>query len=345
MMHTLSTGLRYYFEDYLLRCRGVRPNTAASYRHALTLFVRWIKQRLRKTSARQIRLDRITPQLVLDFLDYLEDARKGRANCAASRNARLTAVKGLFRAVSLWAPDLAPLCDRMEQIPSKRTRRPDPDFLDLVELQATYRAIDQSTSEGVRDATLLLFAINTGARASEIADARISQIALDGAFRLARIVGKGGRERVCPLWDDTVAMMKHYLTAFRPTPRSEDMEHVFVNRRGHALTRSGVLKLVKKYVARAAQGCVSLGRKRIRVHSLRHSTAVLLLRSGVDLSVIRSWLGHVSLHTTAHYARMTALDKREALDRFATLGKLFVRDDVPAAWHRDPATQDWLASL
>ena len=345
MKRSLWAAMRHYFEEHLPRCRGVRPNTAASYRHALDLFVRWLKQRLHRRSARLIQIDRLTPQHVLDFLDYLEDRRHGRANCAASRNARLAAVKGLFRAVSLWAPELAPLCERMELIPSKRTRRPDPEFLDLVELEAVYRAIERSTSQGVRDAALLLFAINTGARASEIAGARLSQLVLDGAFRHVRIVGKGGRERVCPLWDDTVAMLKHYVATLRPQPRSEDLDRVFLSRRGRALTRSGVLKLVKKHVARASQTCPSLARKRIRVHSLRHSTAVLLLRSGVDLSVIRSWLGHVSLETTAHYARMTALDKREALDRFFTLGKVLARDDATARWDRDPALLEWLASL
>lgn len=345
MKRSLWAAMRHYFEEHLPRCRGVRPNTAASYRYALALFARWLKQRLRKRSARQIRIDRITPQYVLDFLDHLEDRRHGRSNCAASRNARLAAVKGLFRAVALWAPDLAPLCERMERIPSKRTRRTDPEFLDLAELEAVYRAIDPTTSEGDRDAALLLFAINTGARASEITDTRISQLVLDGSFKHVRIVGKGGRERVCPLWDDTVAMLKHYIVALRPQPRAEDLDRVFLSRNGRALTRSGLLKLVKKYVARAGSSCASLARKRVRVHSLRHSTAVLLLRSGVDISVIRSWLGHVSLETTAHYARMTALDKREALDRFFSMGKLFVRPDVSTEWNRDPALRDWLASL
>lgn len=344
MRRSLWAAMTHYFESHLPRCRGVRPNTAATYRYALGLFAGWLKERLHKRSARYIRIQRITPQHVLEFLDYLEDRRCGRANCIASRNARLAAVKGLFRAVSLWAPELAALCERMDRIPSKRTRRPDPEFLDLVELEALYRAIDQTTSEGGRDAALLLFAINTGARASEIAGARLSQLVLDGSFRHVRILGKGGRERVCPLWDDSVAMLKHYVASLRPQPRTEDLDRVFLSRRGRALTRSGVLKLVKKYVARAAKTCASLERKRIRVHSLRHSTAVLLLRSGVDLSVIRSWLGHVSLETTAHYARMTALDKREALDRFFSLGKLFVREDAPQ-WDRDPALLKWLASL
>lgn len=345
MTRSLGAALRHYFEDYLPHCRGVRPNTVASYRHGLDLFVRWLKGRLRKQSARRIRIDRLTPQHVLQFLDYLEDRRQGRSNSATSRNARLAAVKGLFRSVALWAPEQASLCERMELIPSKRAHRREPDSLDLGELEAVYRAIDQSTATGVRNAALLLFAINTGARASEIAGARLSHLVLDGAFRHVRIAGKGGRERVCPLWDDTVAMLKHYVTAFRPTPRSEDLDRVFVNRCGRALTRSGVLKLVKKHVRRASQGCPSLLRKRIGAHSLRHSTAVLLLRSGVDLSVIRSWLGHVSLETTAHYARMTAMDKQAALDRFSGIGKLLTREGVPAAWHQDPATVRWLDSL
>ena len=345
MSRSLSAGLRYYFADYLVRCRGVRPNTLASYQDAMGLFVQFLKKQLRKASSRKIRIECIRPQHVLDFLDHLEDTRDGRSNAPATRNLRLAAIKGFFAATALWDPHHGPLAERMRLIPSKRAQRHDPDYLDLHELQEVFRTIDTTKADGLRDAAIFLFMINSGARASEVAGARLSLATLDGSFRHVRIVGKGNRERVCPLWEETVALLKHYVASFRRRPRPEDFDVLFVNRRGHALTRSGVLKLVKKYAGRAAEKLPSLKRKRIRAHTIRHSTGVLLLRSGVDLSVIRSWLGHVRLDTTAHYARLTALDKRQALDQFFTLGKLFLRDAALAEQQHDQELLHWLASL
>jgi len=345
MSGSLAAALEYYFRDYLIGCRGLSRNTVASYGHALRLFETWLKNRLDKDSARRIRLQWLKPRHVLEFLDHLEDPRSGRSNCASSRNARLAAIRSFFAAVRLWEPRYGPVADRIEHIPPKRVHRSDPDHLDLRELMAVFRTIDTSQPDGMRDATLFLFMMNSGARASEAATLKLSSLVLEGPFRHVKIIGKGERERVCPLWDQTTAMLKHYIERFRRHPRAEDLDAVFVNRRGRSFTRSGVLKTVKKYVARAADELPTLKRKRIRAHSIRHSTAVLLLKAGVPLSIIRSWLGHIRLDTTAHYARMTALDKRESLDRFLELGRVFRCDGQSPDWQQDPALLRWLESL
>lgn len=345
MSHSLAAALKYYFQDYLARCQGVSRNTLAAYQQAMELFVVWLKKRLRKDSARRIRLASIRPEHILDFLAYLEEPRRGRSNCPASRNARLAAIKGFFRAVALWNAQYAPLAKRIKLIPAKRLQRRDPDYLNLDELKEIFRQIDTATPLGVRDAALFLFMLNCGARASEVAGAKLSWIVLQGPFRHARIVGKGNRERVCPLWDETAAMIAHYALCFRQPARCGDPDTLFVNCRRCSLTRSGVLKLVKRYTDRAAQQLPSLKRKRVYPHTMRHSTGVLLLRAGVDISVIRSWLGHVRLDTTCLYARLTALDKRDALEKFLSLGKVFSAQPDSTAWQADRALIEWLDSL
>lgn len=345
MRGSLAAGLQYFVCEYVMRCRGLSANTLQTYRQGLDLFVGWLKKRLRKDSARRIPLGSIRTEHILDFLAHLEDRRGGRSNGAASRNARLAAIKGLFRAAALWDARYGDLAQRIEAIPAKRMRRRDPDYLTLEELREVFRDIDTSTGDGVRDAAIFLFMVNCGARASEVAGAELSRVVLDGGFRHAQIVGKGNRERVCPLWDETAALLKHYLQSFRRPPRAKGADRLFVNRRGGALTRSGILKLVKRHVGRTMQRHPALARKRISAHSLRHSTGVLLRRAGVDMSVIRSWLGHVRLDTTQLYARLTALDKRDALDKYLRLGSAFAGRENAQPWPPDRATMDWLASL
>lgn len=346
MIHTLSRALRFYFDQYLLKARGASPNTMAAYRQTFGLFCAFLKRRKGAASARQIRLTQVTPALILDFLDHLEDRKTGRGNSIATRNVRLAALKGFFASLPLLNPRYVTLARQMQALPFKRTVTRSPDWLEREELRQVFAAIDRETPAGMRELTLLLFMYNVGARASEAASARISWLACDGRFPHVRVVGKGGRERLCPLWPVTTAFLKHYLASIRKEPLSEDRDRLFVSARSRAFTRWGVWAIVRRSVARAVKSCPALARKHLTAHSIRHSLGVHLLQAGVDMSVIRSWLGHIRLETTQRYARVRIQDAQAAVERFFRLGDVCPAGSADARVRpADESLLRWLESL
>lgn len=347
MIHTLSRALRFYFEDYLARARGVSPETLAAYQQAFDLLCAYLKERKNVGTARQIRLSELSPAVILDFLDHLEDPKAGRGNCAATRNCRLAAIRSFFAALPLLSPRYVNLARQMEALPFKRTRSTSPDFLEREELHGVFAAVPRDTPLGMRDLTMLLFMYNMGARASEAAGARLSWLGLDDRLPQVRLTGKRGRERTCPLWDVTRAFLKHYLASIRPAPRPGAEDRLFLSSTGRKLSRWAVWSLVKRYVAIAAEKCPALARKHLTAHSIRHSIGMHLLQAGVDLSVIRSWLGHIKLETTQRYARVRIHDAQAAVERFFRLSEVFPHQ-APAAANTptsDEALVEWLESL
>jgi site-specific recombinase XerD len=241
------------------------------------------------------------------FLQYTEEER---GDTIGTRNCRLSALRSFFSFVADREPTAIAQCAEILHIPTKRAPIHAPCYLEPEEVKAILAQPDRSTIEGQRDHALLSFLYNTGARIQEALDVCPQAIRFDPPA-CVRLYGKGRKERLCPLWPETVSLLRALL---RRQPRADD-EPIFVNRYSAPLGASGVRFKLAEYVAAAAETKPGLASKRITPHSFRHATAVHLVAAGVDITVIRSWLGHVSLDTTNHYAQANLETKREALER------------------------------
>jgi site-specific recombinase XerD len=254
-------------------------------------------------------VDDLGADTVLAFLAYLEAERK---NCVATRNYRLIAVHRFFAYVADVDPQHAELCRRVLDVPVKKTVSSSMTYLDRDEMKTLLAVPRPSHRHGVRDVALLTFVYNTGARASEAVGLSIKDIRFETPVQV-RIVGKGRKERACPLWPETVQALQAYFLQRHDGPQPD--APVFLNAHGRRLGRFGVVKILKRHVAAAAKQQSSLAAKRISPHTLRHTAAMHLLQSGVELNVIKSWLGHVSITTTSQYIEIYMAMKREALKR------------------------------
>ena len=303
--------LQAFFTDRLMRQRQASPHTIASYRDTFRLLLAFAEQRLKKAPS-TLRLVDLDAAFISAFLDYLE---KERRNGARSRNARLAALHSFFRYVALHEPGMSALAQRVLAIPEKRYHRTQIQFLTRPEIDALMSAPDQNTRSGRRDRTLLLVAVQTGLRVSELIGLRCQQVVLDAGAHL-QCTGKGRKDRCTPLRRETAAALRTWLTERNGQPT----DHVFPNARGHALSPDGVEYILAKHVATARQRCLSLEKKRITPHVLRHTAAMELLQNGVDRSVIALWLGHESMETTQVYLHADLALKEKALAKAAPLG-------------------------
>jgi len=333
--NSLARALRSFFSDHLPRVRGASPHTIRSYRDALALLLRFLALR----QARPVTLldfEDIAPENVLAFLDHLET---DRGNGPSSRNARLAAIHAFARYAAAHSPEHLELCQRLLVLPSKRSHHRVVEYLEAEEIHAILDAADRSTPDGRRDYTLLLALFNTGARVQEIVDLRPCDLRLDRP-RQVRLLGKGRKERFCPLWPQTAEVL-HALLVENRVDRAAT-EPLFRNHRGQPLTRFGVRYLLRKYVRTARSAAPTLAAKRVHPHTLRHSTAVHLLQAGVDLVTISHWLGHASVETTNRYAAVDLETKRAALAKALPVGDL--EADV-SAWRKDKTILEWLEAL
>jgi integrase/recombinase XerD len=330
----LARALRGFFTDHLPRVRGASPHTIHSYRDTFVLLLRFIAARKRR-AVPKLDLDDLGAPEVIDFLHHLEVERH---NIAATRNVRLAAIHAFFRYCAAEHPERVEHCQRMLAVPFKRARSRPVDYLEFAEIQAVLAAIDRSTSDGRRDYGLLAAMFNTGARVQEIVALRIADFRIEAPPHL-RLVGKGRKERVCPLWPQTADLLRA-LVAERARPPTAD-QPLFVNHRGGPLTRFGVRYILAKYCTQAQAAMPTLARKRLHPQSMRHSTAVHLLRSGIDIVTISQWLGHASVTTTNRYTTVDLESKRQAIDRARPI------DHVPgaAAWRTDASVLEWLERL
>jgi len=304
----LGTVLRDYFMDHLPRVRGLSPHTSQSYRDSLVLLLRFLSARSQRAVA-ELDLKDLDPPGILAFLSSLERERK---NGAATRNVRLSALHALFRFVASRNPEYLDLAQRVRGIPFKRAPERAIDYLEREEVDAILKAIDRTTSLGSRDYALLATMFNTGARVQEIADLRACDLQRTKPFQV-RLFGKGRKERYCPLWPQTAAVLRAFCRERNLDLRSET--RVFLNHRGEPLTRFGIRYILARRLDRASQITPHLRRKRLHPHSMRHSTAIALLKSGVALSTISHYLGHASLNTTNRYAKVDLDMKRRAIAR------------------------------
>jgi site-specific recombinase XerD len=311
------------------------PHTVCSYRDACALLLRFLSARHRR------------PVVKLDFGDvgsddvvaFLHDLEEARGNSVATRNARLAAIHAFARFAGANYPEHLDLCQRILAVPFKRARLRMVEYLEAAEIGAILGAPNRTKPDGRRDHALLLSLFNTGARVQEILDLRPADIQVVRPFQV-RLRGKGRKERLCPLWPQTVKMLRALLDEHGVEPAST--AQLFRNHRGEPLTRFGVRYLLRKYAHAASSVAPTLRGKRVHPHVLRHTTAVHLLQAGVDLITISHWPGHASVETTNRYATVDLQMKRAAVAKARPIG---VVDPAVAAWRTDTTILQWLEAL
>jgi site-specific recombinase XerD len=331
----LARALRDFFADHLPRVRGLSGHTIHSYRDSLVLLLRYVASQTVRNVV-DLDVEDIGTAEVLAFLAHIETDRH---NSAATRNVRLSAIHAFFRHLASAQPDRLDQCQRILAVPFKRARQRTVEYLEYDEIEAVLAAVDRTARHGARDYALLVSMFNTGARVQEIIDIRYCDLQLVRPLQV-RLLGKGRKERICPLWPETAEVLRAHLADQAADPTSR--EPVFLNHRGGRLTRFGVRYILNKYCAQAGSTRPPMSKKRLHPHSMRHSTAVHLLRSGVDMVTISHWLGHASVNTTNRYAAVDLKMKRDALAKAKPIA-----DPNPeiATWRADNSVLDWLQKL
>lgn len=330
---TLGSFLHAYFENHLRCQQGVQPTTVRSYRDAIKLFLQFVAGEKRCKLTR-LGLSDLTCDRVLQFLNHLEEKR---GNAVASRNQRLAALRNFFEYLADQLPEMLAEAQRVTNIPIKRTSPPRTRFLERDEIEALFQSLPIDQPWALRDRTLLLFLYNTGARVQEVAELRVGYLELSAKPRV-HLHGKGDKWRICPLWQQSAALLSELLSKVRDNPDAP----VFVSRTGQALTRFGIYKIVRRHTD---QGNGINPRSPISPHSFRHAAAVHLLESGVEVNVIRAWLGHVSLETTNRYAEITLRMKAQALEACEPPTNASAERPQKPIWRDDRSLIEWLKSL
>lgn len=303
---TLPTLLQQFFTDRLTTQMQASPNTIAGYRDTFRLLLGFASKR-RGQPPTKLKVDDLDADLVGDFLAHIEAER---GNSARSRNTRLAAIRSFFRFVAMNEPACALHCQRILAMPSKRYVRRSVDFLDRAEIEALTVAPDRSTWIGRRDHAMLLLALQTGLRASELLALRRCDI-VTGTGAHIRCEGKGRKQRSTPLRRETLKVLEVWLQE----RGGVDHDPLFPTQRGGKLSRDALEHAIRRHTSAAAKSCPSLKDKRVSPHVLRHSTAMQLLHSGVDQTVIALWLGHESVETTQVYVHADLRLKEQALAR------------------------------
>lgn len=324
-----------FFEDHLKTQKGLRPGSVRSYRDTLKLFLVYVATACRRRITR-LTLSDLTSERVLEFLRMIETTRQNKVR---TRNQRLAALHTFYRYLAVHHPEMLAEAERVEAIPTKRTQAPSTLYLEREEIDALFRALPKKGPFALRDRALLMLLYNSGARAQEVADLRVADVDLDGPFRV-RLHGKGDKWRCCPLWPETADLLKRLETVHGADKTSP----LFASRGLKPLTRFGIYKLVKRHTA-SLHPNASSKRCGVSPHRFRHSTAVHLLERGVDMNVIRGWLGHVSLETTHRYAEITLRTKQAAVA--ACLPPVSTSETFlpTAGWRKEQDLLKWLCSL
>ena len=325
----LGTWVRRFLHEHVVAERNLAANTQKSYRDMLTLLLPYVVGKIRKPIDR-LTVDDLSASRIRSFLCHLEQHR----HCTIStRNQRLSAIHALARFIGLRSPEHIDWCAQIRLIPFKKTSQPAITYLDKAEMDAVLAAPDDETAQGRREYALLLFLYNSGARASEAVQLKIEDV--DWHSECVRIVGKGGKQRHCPLWTSTLNQLRSL------TGKREPSEPMFLNRCLQPITRSGIHALVRRCAIRAYAQAPSLRRKKVSPHVVRHTTASHLLQAGVDINTIRAWLGHVSIDTTNIYAETDLKTKARALATCTVPDKMPVKKH----WRDQPGLMEFLRTL
>jgi site-specific recombinase XerD len=307
----LAPILQGFFTDRLARQKKASPHTVAAYRDTCKLLLAFAQEQTGKAPSR-LSLADLSATLIGAFLQHLEDKR---GNGSATRNARLAAIHSLFRYAAPRAPEHAAVISQVLAIPPRRRERAIVSYLTLQETDALLAAPDRGTWHGRRNHALLLLAVQTGLRVSELTGLTRQDAHL-GAGPHVRCHGKGRKDRATPLTSHTVKVLRTWTAELAPGPGMP----LFPTRAGGPLSRDAVERLVAKHAATAQAACPSIKEKNVTPHTLRHTAAMSLLRGGVDTSVIALWLGHQDAETTQVYLHADMTIKEQALARIQTPG-------------------------
>lgn len=334
---SLSSVVRSYFLDYLPRHRGLQPSTIHSYRDCLRLFLIFVAD-LKRRGVSELALKDLDYQTVQAFLCSRES---DRGNAISTRNQRLSALHSFYEYLGRTNPEMLTFCVKVAAISTKRCPPPETKFLARDEVEALFACISAQDRLAVRDRALFMLLYNTGARVSEVSGLKMGQLHLLAPAQV-RLLGKGAKWRTCPLWRQTAKALQEMLDERNASQEAD--APVFVGADGTPMTRFGIYKRIRRHAQAWEAGENTPSRVRVTPHVIRHTTAVHLLESGVEVNVIRGWLGHVSLETTNRYAEITTRMKADALQLCDPVVPDLGRPRKPS-WQNDVSMLAWLSSL
>ena len=328
--------LTNYLSKYLPGQVGVSSNTIKSYRDAFSILLRYCKDEKGLPPERLLLKD-LTREVVEDFLSWLETER----SCGIStRNQRLSAIHAFFKYLQYEVPESMEQLQKVISIPSKRKQTKTFDYLTLEGVKAILAEPDQNTRNGFRDLVLLTLLYDSGARVQEIADLTASMLRLDEPATI-RLTGKGQKTRIVPLMSRTADLLRRYMEYFQIDSTPLSSQPLFYSRKQEKLTRSGISFILSKYTEMVRSKKQDVIPPRVTPHTMRHSKAMHLLQSGVNLVYIRDVLGHTDIKTTEVYARADTQMKRVALENASHPD---VQSETPS-WQKNPDLLSWLQTL
>jgi integrase/recombinase XerD len=333
----LGPYIHAFFVDHLGTQKGLRPSSIRAYRDAFRLFLTFVAAD-RRCALSRLRLDDLTVDRVLRFLHSLEHDRH---NHVRTRNHRRAVLVSFFEYLARRVPERLAMSQQIAGIPVKRVAPSQTRFLERADIDALFQRLPTHGRHATRNRLLLLFLYNTGARVQEVADLRVGD--LDLAALRVRLHGKGDKWRTCPLWPQTVTELQRFLAA-RGVLTTTDAA-VFVSHQRHPLTRFGIYKIVRRLTSGTGASTADSACRPASPHVFRHTAAVHLLEAGVDVNVIRGWLGHVSLDTTNRYAEINTRMKQAAVQLCEPPIGADQTCRSRAVWHDDAALLSWLAAL
>lgn len=336
-MTVKPTNFSYYLTNFLAKYLpgevGASKHTIASYRDTFILFLGFLKER-KGILADRLTLEIVTKDLVVEYLDWVENER----HCStATRNVRLAAIHSFFKYLQYQNPDNLLEWQRILAIPVKKTKTKTMNYLTLDGIKLLLEMPDQNSKKGRRDLALLTLMYDTGARVQEMIDLKPSQVRFDKPYTV-KLIGKGNKARVVPLMEPTMLILKQYMKEQGLLEPSANVYPLFFNKRNEQLTRAGVNYILAKYKELARKQNKTLIPEILTCHCLRHSKAMHLLQSGVNLVYIRDILGHSSVQVTEIYAKVDSKQKREAIEKAYT-------DVTPTEkpnWQENADLLDWL---
>lgn len=331
-----SKSLTDFLTCYLPGERGASKNTIASYKDTFILFLTFLKER-KGIPAERLTLSQITKETIVEFLDWIEEERHC---CAATRNVRLAALHSFFQYLQYQNPENLIEWQRALSIPVKKTEKTTINYLSVEGIRLLLEGTDQSTKSGRRDLALLSLMYDSGARVQEIIDLTPSMVRLDLPCTV-KLIGKGNKARIVPLLEQQVKFLKIYMAEQKMLEPHANMYPLFSNSRKEKLTRAGVNYILAKYAKQARMKEPSLIPEKLSCHCLRHSLAMHLLQSGVNLVYIRDILGHTSVQVTEVYARTDSRQKREAIEKAYS----DVSPKETPSWLTNDDLLDWLKSF
>jgi site-specific recombinase XerD len=335
MNPTLSHLITRFFVSYLANERGASKNTIAAYSDTLRLLIKHLCAKHGK-QPEKLSQEMLNPEAVLGFLDHLEHDRN---NSPSTRNQRLAAIKSFLHYTARETPETMLQNEQIQAIRSKKTDHKPPPSLSIGQVHAILDSIDTGPLIGLRDKALIQLLYNTGARVQEIADLCIGDLRFENPATVT-LTGKGRKTRTIPLWEETVQLIQAYLQAREHAGIHSD--HLFLSNKGQPLTRFGIGRRVEIHANNAAETCPSLNDLKITPHVFRHTTALHLIETGSDITIVKEWLGHGDIKTASQYVEVSVARKRKALEKLPPPG-YGERVEMPE-W-KEPGIIEFLASL